>query len=86
MTEADDLVKAFNDGYAQGKADAVKCAPTADVQEVRHIENSCDTCKYSISDPSQYPCSRCTHCYTDKYVSAKMDGGWKNEQSRQKKI
>ena len=30
-------------------------------------EAPCDRCKHSIKAPSQYPCSHCSNCYTNKF-------------------
>lgn len=44
--------------------------PTADVVEVRH----CEQCKYFTKTASEYPCSHCKNCYTDKF-KPKMELG-----------
>lgn len=47
-----------------------ECEPAADVVEVMH----CEQCKYFAKTSSEYPCSHCRNCYTDKF-KPKMDLG-----------
>ena len=60
------LVLQKNFGHTGG-ADTVKQLidkqPTADVVEVR----DCAKCKHNEKHATQYPCSHCKNCYTDKF-------------------
>ena len=48
------------------KSDAIDCinaTPTADVVEVK----DCEQCIHSCKHATEYPCSHCRYCYTDKF-------------------
>ena len=43
--------------------DCVRDTPTADVVEVK----DCEQCIHSGKHVTEYPCSHCRNCYTDKF-------------------
>lgn len=41
----------------------IKAQPTADVVEVK----DCNLCVFNSRHATEYPCSHCKNCYTDKF-------------------
>lgn len=60
-----------NMGGANTLKQLIDKQPTADVVEVRN----CEQCEHFVKHATQYPCSHCRNCYTDKF---KEKGGADN--------
>lgn len=62
-----------NDASGQDIADRIEDdivkLPTVDAVEIVR----CEECKYSEKHATQYPCSHCKNCYTDKFERRDKD-------------
>ena len=74
-----DILSILSDDITNDRAneiiDVFDSLPTADVQE----KKDCEKCIYFGRHATEYPCSHCRNCYTDKFqpmpnCGARMDG------------
>ena len=73
--DADIALEKMKNWHTQERLmDCVRDTPTADVVEVKDCEQCIHFGKSAIQ---QYPCSHCTHCYTDKFKPNNKERGKK---------
>lgn len=48
---------------------AIREIEASDVSDIRY----CEKCEYYNKSSSQYPCSNCRNCYTDKFKPINID-------------
>ena len=67
--DADALLKSIVDEYGRNSATemlvigVLNNLPKADVEE----KKDCNLCIYNYRHATEYPCSHCRNCYTDKF-------------------
>lgn len=61
-TTSDDYKKGFFD-FAEALINTLEKISKSDIDE----EAPCDRCKHFTKNSSQYPCSHCRNCYTNKF-------------------